>query len=103
MTAVVGRQGAVARLMALDGRGELATAHVRLVAVALGITERTVWNWVSAARSEGRFQARVRGGFTATAEVRRLLALWGGNVAAVHRQLAERAGEEPAARDGLIE
>lgn len=48
----VGREAAVTRLLVLDGRGELSTAHVRLMASALGVSERTVWNWVSVARRE---------------------------------------------------
>ncbi|GLX30140.1 hypothetical protein Slala02_59600 [Streptomyces lavendulae subsp. lavendulae] len=52
--AVAGREAAVTRLMALDGRGELGSVHVRLTASALGVSERTVWSWVSVARREGR-------------------------------------------------
>ncbi|TDU01645.1 putative transposase [Streptomyces sp. 846.5] len=88
---VVSRVGAVSRLMALDGRGELTSAHVRLVAAASGVSERTVWNWLAAARREGRLTARVRSTVVVTARIRGLLALWGGNVAAVHRQLVAEA------------
>ncbi|MFC9056709.1 Mu transposase C-terminal domain-containing protein [Streptomyces sp. NPDC057074] len=80
-------------MLALDGRGELGTAHVRLVASAVGVSERTVWNWLAVARREGRTGPRPRPRFTVTREVRELLALWGGNVAAVHRELVARAAK----------
>ncbi|MFF1873478.1 hypothetical protein [Kitasatospora herbaricolor] len=41
-TAAMGREGSVARLMDLDTRGELPTTHVRLVASAMGVTERAL-------------------------------------------------------------
>ncbi|WP_425337997.1 Mu transposase C-terminal domain-containing protein [Streptomyces violaceorubidus] len=84
------------RLLALDGRDELTTAHVRLVASALCVSERTVWNWLSVARREGRTGPRPRPRFTVTREIRELLALWGGNVSAVHRELAARAARAPS-------
>ncbi|WP_327136283.1 hypothetical protein OG311_40390 (plasmid) [Streptomyces sp. NBC_01343] len=82
-----GREGAMARLVALDGQGELTTAHARLVAGALGVSLRTVWNWVAVARGEGRLSARTPDRPTVTPELRARLAVWGGNVAAVHREL----------------
>ncbi|MGW3044392.1 transposase, partial [Kitasatospora sp. NPDC001159] len=86
----------MSRLMALDGRGELATAHVRLVADTSGVSERTVWNWLAAARREGRLTARARtSAVVVTPHIRALMALWGGNVAAVHRQLAAEAAGDP--------
>ncbi|MER5642778.1 Mu transposase C-terminal domain-containing protein [Kitasatospora sp. NPDC002227] len=81
--------------MDLDSRGELTTAHVRLVASAMGVTERAVWYWVAAARTEGRLSARPRERTLVTPEVRRLLAFWGGNTAAVHRELAAQAASDP--------
>lgn len=69
------------------------------------MTERTVWRWLAAAERDesaavepgARAQSRDR--FTVTPEVRGLLALWKGNVAAVHRELTARAvrgeGEPP--------
>ncbi|WP_251057277.1 transposase family protein [Streptomyces sp. ISL-94] len=94
--AVVEREAAVTRLMVLDGRGELASGHVRLTASALGVSERTVWNWLSVARREGRLTVRPRVRFVVTKEIRELLALWGGNVAAVHRELVARAVADPS-------
>src|SRR4051812_34970591 len=92
----VGRESAVTRLLTLDGRGELRTAHVRLVASALNVSERTVWNWLSVARREGRTGPCPRPRFTVTREIRELLALWGGNVSAVHRELVARAAKAPS-------
>ncbi|WP_371681423.1 Mu transposase C-terminal domain-containing protein [Streptomyces sp. NBC_01276] len=82
------------RLLELDGRGELTAAHVRLVAVALGRSERTVWRWLAAARREGQTGARVSARFTVTAEVRRLLAFYGGNAARLHAELVRRAAQD---------
>lgn len=87
----VGREAAVTRLMALDGRGELGSAHVRLTASALGVSERTVWSWLSVARREGRVSARTPVRVGVSADLRARLAVWGGNVAAVHRELVAEA------------
>lgn len=91
--AAVGREAAVLRLMSLDDRNELTSAHVRLVAGALSVSVRTVQRWVEAARNEGRTGPRPRDRFTVTPELRRLLAVWAGNAAAVHRELLARARE----------
>ncbi|MGY4907009.1 transposase [Streptomyces sp. 900116325] len=85
------------RLLALRRDGALASRHVRLMAEALQVKERTVWRWRAAAeRDESAAEcpgerAQSRDRFTVTAEVRALLALWKGNVAAVHRELTARA------------
>jgi putative transposase len=84
------------RLLDLDGRGELSAAHVRLVAVALGKSERTVWRWLAAARRDRRFARVETPRFTVTTEVRQLLALWGGNASRVHAELCERARRDPS-------
>ncbi|MFE5537438.1 Mu transposase C-terminal domain-containing protein [Streptomyces sp. NPDC056492] len=81
----------MARLMALDGRGELVSVHVRLTASAVGVSERTVWNWVAVARREGRLSAQARSRVGLSADVRARLTVWGGNVAAVHRELSAEA------------
>ncbi|MFI9185218.1 Mu transposase C-terminal domain-containing protein [Streptomyces goshikiensis] len=86
-----GRETAVSRLMALDGRGELGSVHVRLAASALGVSERTVWSWLSVARREGRLSARTPERAGVSADVRERLVVWGGNVAAVHRELLAEA------------
>ncbi|MEU2119484.1 Mu transposase C-terminal domain-containing protein [Streptomyces sp. NPDC016459] len=94
-TAKTGRQAAMPRLMALDQHGLLTSAHVRLVATNVGRSERTVWNWLAKARATGRTDAVSRPRFTVTAEIRRLLALWGGNASAMHRELKQRAQADP--------
>ncbi|WP_405724193.1 DDE-type integrase/transposase/recombinase (plasmid) [Streptomyces sp. NBC_00028] len=94
--AEVGRTAAVQRLIDLDDRDELTSAHVRLVAQALGRSERTVWRWLFAAREEGRYGRVSAARFTVTPEVRTLLALWGGNASRVHAELVERARLDPA-------
>ncbi|WP_411138098.1 hypothetical protein [Streptomyces sp. C10] len=85
------------RLLDLDKRGELTTAHVRLVAKALGKSERTVWRWLAAAREDHRLARMESSHFTVTTEVRRLLALWGGNASRVHAELVQRAADDPDA------
>ncbi|MFE5586388.1 Mu transposase C-terminal domain-containing protein [Kitasatospora sp. NPDC056531] len=84
------------RLLALDARGELVSAHVRLVASAVGVGERTVWRWLAAARNPAPQTPVAAGRFILDAEVCHLLALWGGNMAAVHRELAARAAADPS-------
>ncbi|MFF2149594.1 Mu transposase C-terminal domain-containing protein [Kitasatospora sp. NPDC058190] len=79
------------RLLALDARGELTTGHVRLVADAVGVSLRTVWRWLAAARAEGRTGAKGRERFTVTPQVHARLVLWCGNAAAVHRELLAEA------------
>ncbi|MFI8871577.1 Mu transposase C-terminal domain-containing protein [Streptomyces sp. NPDC053707] len=85
------------RLLALRQEGKLTTGHVRSVADALGVRERAVWRWLAAAEKDETAaaapgeRARYYGRFTVTEEVRALLGLWRGNVAAVHRELTARA------------
>ncbi|MFJ1878672.1 Mu transposase C-terminal domain-containing protein [Streptomyces sp. KS_5] len=93
------------RLLALRAGKELTAAHVRVAADALGVSERTVWRWLAAAgRDEAaadepgaRVQTSTR--FTITPEVRGLLALWKGNVRAVHRQLVLHAARQSPPAD----
>jgi putative transposase len=92
-----GRAAAMPRLLDLDSRGELGAAHVRLVAQALGKSERTVWRWLAAAREDHRLARVESSHFTVTTEVRRLLALWGGNASRVHAELVQRAADDPDA------
>ncbi|MFD9543481.1 Mu transposase C-terminal domain-containing protein [Streptomyces sp. NPDC060022] len=87
------------RLLALRAGGKLTAGHVRVAADALGVSERTVWRWLAAAESDEAAAAspgaRPQGtGFTITPEVRGLLALWKGNVRAVHRELVLRAARQ---------
>ncbi|MFC5665009.1 Mu transposase C-terminal domain-containing protein [Kitasatospora misakiensis] len=88
------------RLLALRQEGALTTRQVQLAARCLAVTERTVWRWLAAAEQDpaaarepgSRAQSSIR--FTVTPEVRHLLALWKGNVAAVHRELTARAARQ---------
>lgn len=99
------RGPAVRRLLALRAGGKLTAGHVRVVADALGASERTVWRWLAAAQSDktaaaypgARSQASAR--FTITPEVRGLLALWKGNVRAVHREMVLRAARQSPPAD----
>ncbi|MFF9349254.1 hypothetical protein [Streptomyces sp. NPDC014734] len=54
MPRLLGREQAVSRLLALDETGSLSTAHARLVASSMGVSLRSVWRWLEAARVEGR-------------------------------------------------
>ncbi|WP_443070715.1 Mu transposase C-terminal domain-containing protein [Streptomyces sp. NBC_01601] len=93
------------RLLALRAEKELTAGHVRVAADALGVSERTVWRWLAAAQSDERAAAnpgarsRVDARFTVTSEVRSLLALWKGNVRAVHRELVVRAARQSPPED----
>ncbi|MEV2236127.1 Mu transposase C-terminal domain-containing protein [Streptomyces phaeochromogenes] len=93
------------RLLALRAGKELTAGHVRVAADALGVSERTVWRWLAAAENDEVAAAdpgaRSRAGtrFTITSEVRGLLALWKGNVRAVHRELALRAARQSPPAD----
>jgi len=76
-----------------------------VAADALGVSERTVWRWLAAAGSDEAATAdpgaRTGAGerFTVTPEVRGLLALWKGNVLAVHRELVARAARQTPPAD----
>ena len=99
------RGPAVRRLLALRAGKELTAGHVRVAADALGVSERTVWRWLAAAQGDetaaaypgARPQTGTR--FTITPEVRGLLALWKGNVRAVHRELVLRAARHSPPAD----
>ncbi|WSY37157.1 Mu transposase C-terminal domain-containing protein (plasmid) [Embleya sp. NBC_00888] len=93
----LGRAAAMPRLLDLDGRGELTAVHVRLVAQALGKSERTVWRWLAVARRDRRLARVEASRFTVTTEIRQLLALWGGNASRVHAELVRQAAEDPDA------
>src|SRR5689334_14064893 len=85
------RAAAVRRLIALDAEGRLSTEHVQLVADGLAVSERTVWRWIANARAGGDLDGSPRSQFVVTDQLRQRLAYWRGNVAALHRELVERA------------
>ncbi len=79
------------RLVMLDQRGELTTAHVRLVARALGPirTGGVAMDRRGPRHRPARPNFRER--YAITPEIRRLLVQCGGNASAVHRRSAKRA------------
>ncbi|MCZ1011990.1 ATP-binding protein [Streptomyces lydicus] len=86
----------VARLLELDAAGALATAHVRAGAQVAGVSVRTVWRWLDAARTDGRVERRPRSRLELSDQAWEVLAQAGGNVAVLHRHLKEAAGEVPS-------
>ena len=90
------RDAAVRRLVELNAAGPLSREQVALAAQGLGVSDRTVWRWV--AQAMGRAEQVTRPQFTLDDGLRRRLAFWRGNVAAVHRELVEAAetGGPPA-------
>ncbi|WP_258308236.1 hypothetical protein [Streptomyces sp. NWU339] len=92
----VSRPVLVARLLELDAAGALTTAHVRAGAQVGGVTARTVWRWLEAARTEGRVERRRRARLELSDQAWEVLAQAGGNVAVLHRQLREAGGEVPS-------
>jgi putative transposase len=81
----------------LDQRGELTSDHVRLIAAAVGKSERTVWRWVTRARTPSSNSSQGRR-FEIDDHLRVRLAYWRGNAAALHRELlAEAPAGGPAA------
>ncbi|WP_399428260.1 Mu transposase C-terminal domain-containing protein [Streptomyces sp. WAC 06783] len=93
------------RLLALRAGKKLTADHVRVAADALGVSERTVWRWLAAVQSDETAAAnpgarsQIDARFTVTPEVRGLLALWKGNVRAVHRELVLRAARQSPPTD----
>ncbi|WP_331755420.1 ATP-binding protein (plasmid) [Streptomyces sp. NBC_00846] len=86
----------VARLLELDAAGALTTAHVRAGAQVGGVTVRTVWRWLVAARSEGRVGRRPRARLELSDQAWEVLAQAGGNVSVLHRHLKDAGGEVPS-------
>ncbi|WP_241844666.1 transposase [Kitasatospora sp. CB01950] len=92
------RPAAVAQLLGLRGAGELTTAHVRLVAGAVGVSIRTVWRWLKEAEESGTSEKPARKRLRITDEIVDVLADYQGNVRRAHEQLVREAlaaGEEP--------
>lgn len=85
------REPVVRRLLELDAEGGLTTAHVRLAAQSLAVSERTVFRWLERARATGKTAAARKSRFEVGEELRARLAFWRGNVSAVHRELVEAA------------
>ncbi|WP_432190450.1 hypothetical protein [Streptomyces sp. Tue6028] len=93
------------RLLALRREQKLTSHHARLMAQSLGVPERTLWRWLAAAESDEAAAAspgappQAGATFMITPEVRGLVALWKGNVRAVHRELVLRAARKSPPAD----
>ncbi|MFE2093361.1 hypothetical protein [Streptomyces sp. NPDC059460] len=83
----------VARLLELDAAGALTTVHVRAGAPVGGVSVRTVWRWLEAARTEGRVERRPRARLELSDQAWEVLVQAGGNVAVLHRHLKDAGGE----------
>ncbi|MFF9788923.1 AAA family ATPase [Streptomyces nigrescens] len=83
-------------MLELDAAGALTTAHVRAGAQVGGVSVRTVWRWLEAARTDGRVERRRRDRLELSVQAWEVLAQAGGNVAALHRHLKEAGGEVPS-------
>jgi putative transposase len=92
------RAAAVRRLLELDAAEQLTAGHVRLAASSVGLSERTMWRRLGRGRSTGEITPPGRARFVVGEALRRRLAYWRGNVAALHRELAAgaAAGGPPA-------
>ncbi|MBW0102961.1 DDE-type integrase/transposase/recombinase [Pseudonocardia sp. KRD291] len=75
----------VARLRERRRAGELTSDAVRAVGADVGVTERTVWRWLTVAPDATRCAARA--GYELTDADLDAFAAWQRNVAAVHREL----------------
>ncbi|MFC7310809.1 AAA family ATPase [Streptomyces monticola] len=84
----------VRRLLALDEAGKLETVHVRIAAQSAGVSLRTVWRWLALARESGRMDpVPRRSAFTFPDALWTRLSEAGGNVAALHRWMADHVDE----------
>jgi putative transposase len=86
------RRGLVERLAAAQGSSPLSRRVVGEAAAACGVSERTMWRWIS----DGGPRSRPRRGVVAGDRAVELLLEWRGNVAAVHRQLVEEGEDVPS-------
>ncbi len=88
----------MAQLLRLRASDQLTTAHVRLVADAVGVHKRTVWSWLARAEETGSAEKPERRRFRVTEEVIEVLADYQGNVKRAHERLVElavAAGHKP--------
>ncbi|WP_331718491.1 Mu transposase C-terminal domain-containing protein [Streptomyces virginiae] len=77
------RRTAVARLEELRADGVLTAGHVRTVAQSTGVSERTVWRWLSSPAARPVRQSRPR--YLLSETDREAFAFYRGNIAALHR------------------
>ena len=92
------RVAAARRLLELDAAGQLTAAHVRLAASSVGLSERTMWRWLGRGRLTGEVTPPR---FVVDDALRRRLAYWRGNVAALHRELVDAAAAGGPAAPGF--
>ncbi|MFJ7272767.1 AAA family ATPase [Streptomyces sp. NPDC099050] len=81
----------VRRLLAVaevSGSGSVSALHVRVAAEAAGVSPRTVWHWLAAARA-GRLERLPKSSFSLSDVWWARLAAEGGNVSAVYRRMIE--------------
>lgn len=90
------RRVSVHRLVWLADQGLLTGAHVRTMAEIQGMSVRTVWRWLDAGRTENRDGRKSRERFEIDAEIRRELAVFRGNAAALHRDMVKKAKQTGA-------
>ncbi|WP_161359137.1 ATP-binding protein [Streptomyces sp. SID3343] len=84
----------VRRLLALTEAGGVTRAHVAVAAEAVGVSERTVWRWLAAARASSRADPPGRHRFTLDDALWACLADLGGNVKALHRRMCAGADKD---------
>ncbi|NEB59736.1 DDE-type integrase/transposase/recombinase [Streptomyces sp. SID8111] len=77
------KAAAVARLEELRADGVLTAAHVRTVARSTGVSERTVWRWLSPPAARPARQPRAH--YVLSETDREAFAFYRGNTAALHR------------------
>ncbi|GCD40377.1 Mu transposase C-terminal domain-containing protein [Streptomyces paromomycinus] len=85
---------AIRHLMTLDARGELTTAHVRLVAQTLDLHIRTVWKRLADAKANGTAERPGRTRFEITEDLRVQLAYHRGNIKSLYEALRAEAEED---------
>lgn len=84
----------VQRLLAVAEAGGVSRAHVAVAAEAVGVSERTVWRWLAAARRSDRVDPPGRRRFTPDDALWSCLSDLGGNVRALHRWMCDRARQD---------
>ncbi|WP_245685686.1 hypothetical protein [Streptomyces yerevanensis] len=78
-------------------------AHVSAGVQVGGVTVRTVWRWLEAARTESRVERRPLPRLELSDQAWEVLAQTGGNVSVLHRRLVLAAVDPHVDRDVLAE
>lgn len=98
MPGLLGRQQAVARVLVLDGRGELTTEHVRLVAASVGFRSGRCGGGLRSLAGKDVLARESGSGSPSRLGLHARLVSWCGNAAVVHRELV--AGQAAAVAEG---